>query len=172
MVQARVSLRGVGGLEGDNRRVDFSRTLIFMTSNLGASEMGSILRPKLGFAASEVERRIGAGQLDDSTADKISRAGLAAARHKFTPEFMNRLDKVVVFKPLGQAELRKILELELGILQMRIFDSSTTTPFVFSLTEAAKDYSSERTWKIAVIVGDEDSDKDKMFVMRDYFPKG
>jgi ATP-dependent Clp protease ATP-binding subunit ClpA len=125
---------------GDNRRVDFSRTLIFMTSNLGASEMGSILRPKLGFAASEVERRLGAGQLDDSTADKISRAGLAAARHKFTPEFMNRLDKVVVFKPLGQAELRKILELELGILQMRIFDSSTTTPFVFSLTEAAKDY--------------------------------
>jgi len=125
---------------GDNRRVDFSRTLIFMTSNLGAAEMGSILRPRLGFAASEVERRHDHGQLDDRTADKIARAGIAAARHEFTPEFMNRIDKVVVFKLLGQAELRKILELELGVLQLRIFDSSTTTPFVFSLTEEAKDY--------------------------------
>jgi ATP-dependent Clp protease ATP-binding subunit ClpB len=125
---------------GDNRRVDFSHTLIFMTSNLGAVEMSSILRPKLGFAASAVERRHGDGQLDDSTTDKISNAAIAAARHKFTPEFMNRIDKVVVFKPLGQVELRKILELELSILQMRIFDSSMTTPFVFSLTDAAKEY--------------------------------
>jgi ATP-dependent Clp protease ATP-binding subunit ClpA len=124
---------------GDNRRVDFSRTLIFMTSNLGAAEMGSILRPRLGFSDSEIERLHGDGQLDDGTTDKIARAGLAAARRKFTPEFMNRIDKVVVFKLLGQVELRKILELELGILQLRIFDSSTTTPFVFSLTEEAKD---------------------------------
>ena len=125
---------------GDNRRVDFSRTLIFMTSNLGGAEMGSIVTPRLGFAASEVERRNGHEQLDDRTADKISRVGLAAARRKFTPEFMNRIDKVVVFKLLGQVELRRILELELGSLQMRIFDSSTTTPFVFSLTPAAKEY--------------------------------
>ena len=42
---------------GDNRRVDFSRALIFMTSNLGASEMGAILQPGLGFAAGEIQRR-------------------------------------------------------------------------------------------------------------------
>src|SRR5213596_4174734 len=46
---------------GDNRRVDFSRTLIFMTSNLGAAEMGNILRPNVGFAASEIEQRHGEG---------------------------------------------------------------------------------------------------------------
>src|SRR6266851_174929 len=125
---------------GDNRRVDFSRSLIFMTSNLGAAEMGSILRPNLGFAASEIQRLQRTGELDEGTSDKIARAGVEAARRKFTPEFMNRIDKVVVFKPLGQAELRKILGLELNILQQRIFNSSTTTPFVFSLTEAAKDY--------------------------------
>jgi len=124
---------------GDNRRVDFSRTLIFMTSNLGAAEMGSILRPNLGFAASEIQnQRI--GEPDEGTSDKIARAGVEAARRKFTPEFMNRIDKVVVFKPLGQVELRKILALELNILQQRILNSSTTTPFVFSLTEVAKDY--------------------------------
>src|SRR5579864_4788792 len=116
---------------GDNRRVDFSRTLIFLTSNLGASEMGSILRPNLGFAASEIEKLHGTGQMDEGTTDKIARAGVEAARRKFTPEFMNRIDKVVVFKPLGQIELRKILGLELNILQQRIFNSANTTPFVF-----------------------------------------
>jgi ATP-dependent Clp protease ATP-binding subunit ClpA len=125
---------------GDNRRVDFSRTLIFMTSNLGAAEMGSILRPNLGFAASEIEKLHGTGQMDEGTSEKISRAGVEAARRKFTPEFMNRIDKVVVFKPLGQPELRKILGLELSILQQRIFNSSTTTPFVFTLSEPAKDH--------------------------------
>ncbi len=125
---------------GDNCRVDFSCSLIFMTSNLGAAEMGSILRPSLGFAASEIERKHESGQLDDSTTDKISRAGVEAARRKFTPEFMNRIDKIVVFKPLGPAELRKVLGLELDILQQRILNSATTTPFVFSLTEGAKDY--------------------------------
>jgi ATP-dependent Clp protease ATP-binding subunit ClpB len=125
---------------GDNRRVDFSHALIFMTSNLGATEMGSILRPNLGFAASEAEARRQTGDLDDATTEKVSRAGVEAARRKFTPEFMNRIDKVVVFRPLGQAELRKILGLELGILQTRIFSSSMTTPFVFSVTDEAKDF--------------------------------
>jgi len=124
---------------GDNRRVDFSRTMIFMTSNLGAGEMSSILRPNLGFAASEIERQHQNGKLDDCTTDKIARAGVEAARRKFTPEFMNRIDKVVVFKPLGECELRKILGLELNILQQRIFNSNST-PFVFSVTETAKEH--------------------------------
>src|SRR3954451_3137043 len=94
---------------GDNRRVDFSRALIFMTSNLGAAEMSSILRPSLGFAACEAERRHAAGEVDDKLTDKISRAGVEAARRKFTPEFMNRIDKTVVFRLLGECELRKIL---------------------------------------------------------------
>jgi ATP-dependent Clp protease ATP-binding subunit ClpA len=124
---------------GDNRRVDFSRAMIFMTSNLGAGEMSSILRPNLGFAASEMERRCSEGLVDGSLAEKISRAGVEAARRKFSPEFMNRIDKVVVFRPLGEAELRKILGLELNILQHRIFNSANGTPFVFSLTDTAKD---------------------------------
>src|SRR5499427_6588643 len=99
---------------GDNRRVDFSRALIFMTSNLGAAEMNSILRPNLGFAAGEDERKACAGIVDDRLTDKISRAGVEAARRKFTPEFMNRIDKTVVFRPLGEPELRKILALELN----------------------------------------------------------
>lgn len=125
---------------GDNRRVDFSRAMIFMTSNLGAAEMGSIIRPKLGFGASEVERLQASGEIEEGLNDKINRVGQEAARRKFTPEFMNRLDRVVVFKPLGNADLKKILGIELNMLQQRVFNSAQTTPFVFNLTDAAKDF--------------------------------
>ena len=125
---------------GDNRRVDFSRALIFMTSNLGAAEMGSILRPNLGFAAGDIERNHAAGIVDDSVGDKVMRAGIEAARRKFSPEFMNRLDKIVVFHPLGAAELRKILTIELNVVQQRIFNAAKAAPFVFTLTEEAKDF--------------------------------
>lgn len=116
---------------GDNRRVDFSRALIFMTSNLGAAEMSALVEPKLGFRLP--------GNGDPRLAGKVSQAGLEAARRKFTPEFINRLDKIVVFKPLGEAELRQILDIELRLLQRRIFLSSAQ-PFLFRLTPPAKDY--------------------------------
>jgi len=125
---------------GDNRRVDFSRALIFMTSNLGAAEMGSILRPNLGFAAGECDRNNAAGIVDESLGGKVTRAGMEAARRKFSPEFMNRIDKTVVFHPLGACELRKILTIELNVVQQRIFSASQAAPFVFSLTEEAKDF--------------------------------
>jgi ATP-dependent Clp protease ATP-binding subunit ClpA len=125
---------------GDNRRVDFSRALIFMTSNLGAAEMNSILRPNLGFAAGEDERKSKAGIVDDDLTAKVARAGVEAARKKFTPEFMNRIDKTVVFHPLGEGELRQILNIELNIVQQRIFRGANAAPFVFNVTGSAKDF--------------------------------
>src|SRR3954447_3904465 len=94
---------------GDNRKVDFSRAMIFMTSNLGAQEMSSLVSPKLGFnkALNDSEQNLN----DEQISKKMSRSGIEAARRKFTPEFMNRIDKTVVFKPLGHNELRRILDL-------------------------------------------------------------
>src|SRR5450755_3648348 len=63
---------------GDNRRVDFSRALIFMTSNLGAAEMNSILRPNLGFTAGQSDRQNAAGIVDEALSAKVMRAGLEA----------------------------------------------------------------------------------------------
>jgi ATP-dependent Clp protease ATP-binding subunit ClpA len=123
---------------GDNRRVDFSNTMIFLTSNLGASQMSSILNPKLGFAAG-VERDGHVGT-DEKLSSKIERAGEEAARRKFTPEFMNRLDKIVVFQPLGDEELRKILDIELNLLQRRVFDSTGAGSFVFTVSAAAREH--------------------------------
>ncbi len=124
---------------GDNRRVDFSRAMIFMTSNLGATEMTSILRPNLGFAAIDTEHQR-ACVVDEGLGNKLSRAAIDAARRKFTPEFMNRIDKTVVFKPLGPSELRKILAIELDSVQQRIVRSANGVPFVFSLTDTARDF--------------------------------
>src|SRR6201999_312585 len=78
---------------GDNRKVDFSRAVIFMTSNLGAAEMSKIIRPKLGFAARREPDE--GGVIDPAMSGKISRSGTEAARRRFTPEFMNRLDEIV-----------------------------------------------------------------------------
>lgn len=123
---------------GDNRKVDFSSGLVFMTSNLGATEMTSILSPKLGFG---VHSEPGPVTLDDKLAAKIRRSGTEAARRKFTPEFVNRLDKIVVFNPLGEEELRRILDIELNMVQQRIFTcGDPEKSFVFTVAAGAKDY--------------------------------
>jgi ATP-dependent Clp protease ATP-binding subunit ClpA len=125
---------------GDNRKVDFSRTMVFMTSNLGAAEMSALLAPKLGFAAAEMRANAASGVVDEKTTGKIARTGIEAARHKFTPEFINRLDKIVTFQPLGTEQLRKILNIELNMVQDRIFATSPDRAFVFTVSDATKDH--------------------------------
>jgi ATP-dependent Clp protease ATP-binding subunit ClpA len=127
---------------GDNRKVDFSRAMIFMTSNLGASEMSALVSPRIGFLGEP--RSAGAsavaGPVDEKLVSKMSRTGVEAARRKFTPEFMNRIDKVVAFRPLGQAELRRVLDLELGQVQKRVLNPKMDSQFVFQVTSAGKDF--------------------------------
>jgi ATP-dependent Clp protease ATP-binding subunit ClpB len=125
---------------GDNRKVDFSRAMIFMTSNLGATEMSALMAPKLGFGVAEAKERMATGTVDEKTTSKMGRTGLEAARRKFTPEFINRLDKIVTFQPLGTEQLRKILDIELNLVQQRIFNSSPDRAFVFTLSDGSKDF--------------------------------
>src|SRR5580692_7748493 len=112
---------------GDNRKVDFSSTMVFLTSNLGAAEMNSLVAPKLGFHVASSE---------DAGCD----AGIAAARRKFTPEFINRLDKIVVFKSLGVEELRRIVDIELEQVQQRILVAAGSKPFLVEITDDAKEF--------------------------------
>src|ERR1700737_1101775 len=112
---------------GDNRRVDLSQCIIIMTSNLGASEMTSLVEGGLGFAQK-------ANRVDATFDDKIDRSALDAAKRKFSPEFMNRIDKVVVFKTLRPEHLEQILEIELGMVQQRILMASPANQFVFNCT--------------------------------------
>src|ERR1700716_426890 len=94
---------------GDNRRVGFSPCLFFLTSNLGAREMSELISGGIGFAPGK-----GVKNPNDTEVDqKIYRTAVEAARRKFSPEFMNRIDKVVVFRSLKEHHLRAILDLEL-----------------------------------------------------------
>jgi ATP-dependent Clp protease ATP-binding subunit ClpA len=116
---------------GDNRRVDLSQCLIVLTSNLGAGEMNELLNGTLGFAQPS-------GVIDSKIDDKMNRTAIDAARRKFSPEFMNRIDKVVVFKTLRREHLEKILEIELGLVQQRILTATGNNQFVFSCTPRVK----------------------------------
>jgi ATP-dependent Clp protease ATP-binding subunit ClpA len=119
---------------GDNRRVDFSRCMVVMTSNLGAREMSELISGGIGFAPGK-----GAKHPHDTEVDqKIYRTAVEAARRKFSPEFMNRIDKVVVFRSLKEHHLRAILDLELQGVQDRIM-LSAGTKFVFQCSPEAKD---------------------------------
>src|SRR3954454_20547634 len=116
---------------GDNRRVDLSQCMIFMTSNLGAGEMNELLNGGLGFAQKP-------GHLDNRMDEKLTRTAVDAARRKFSPEFMNRIDKTVVFNMLRPVHLEQILEIELGMVQQRILQATGNSQFVFSCTPEVK----------------------------------
>ncbi|HZS05785.1 MAG TPA: AAA family ATPase [Blastocatellia bacterium] len=117
---------------GDNRRVDFSSSIVILTSNLGAREMSDMISGGMGFAPKP-------GMIDNEVDQKIYRTALDAARRKFSPEFMNRIDKVVVFRSLRDSHLREILEIELGAVQERITRGSGDK-FIFRCTDAAKQF--------------------------------
>jgi ATP-dependent Clp protease ATP-binding subunit ClpB len=121
---------------GDNRKVDFSKALIFMTSNIGASEMSSLVSPKLGFHVSTP----GESNCAPTLAAKVSRTGIEAARRKFTPEFLNRLDKIVVFSSLGNEELNRIIDIELEPVQQRVQVASAGKPFLINVTGSARKF--------------------------------
>jgi ATP-dependent Clp protease ATP-binding subunit ClpB len=125
---------------GDNRKVDFSRSMIFMTSNLGAAEMSALVSPTLGFNACDAGCKSQAGEPGEALRGKIERSGMQAARRRFTPEFINRLDKIVTFQPLGSAQLRKVLDIELDSVQQRIFTGPHGRSFVFQASENAKSF--------------------------------
>ena len=119
---------------GDNRRVDFSQSLIIMTSNLGAREMSELMEGHIGFAPAQ--RHLDKSQLDLD--EKIQRTAVQAASRNFSPEFMNRIDKLVVFHSLTEQHLWQILDLELCALQGRIMRSARTK-FFFSCSESVKE---------------------------------
>jgi ATP-dependent Clp protease ATP-binding subunit ClpA len=121
---------------GDNRRVDFSRSVIIMTSNLGAREISELIEGRIGFTAAQQLNNLDKSQI--AIDEKIHRTAVQAASRNFSPEFINRIDKVVVFHSLTENHLRRILDLELCALQQRIISSARTT-FIFSCSDSVKE---------------------------------
>ena len=122
---------------GDNRQVNFSKCVIFMTSNLGGTKITDLIsRDKIGFAPHKPITEV-----DDPNIDKkIYRAALETAKRKFTPEFMNRVDRVVVFRMLTRHHLKEILDIELNALQKRIMEIQQDKIFVINYTLEVKEF--------------------------------
>ncbi len=117
---------------GDNRRVDLSQTVIFMTSNLGGGEITELMGGGYGFIKSDDKPK-------DNLDVKVERTAVEAARRKFSPEFMNRLDKVVVFHPLQRKQLEEVLDIELTMVQQRVLETAKGQ-FLFRVTEQGRDF--------------------------------
>jgi len=117
---------------GDNRRVDLSQTVIFLTSNLGSGEITELMQGGIGFVPP-------AEKGDADLAGRVERTAVEAARRKFSPEFMNRLDKLVVFHPLQRQQLEEVLEIELGQVQQRVLETAKGQ-FLFRVTPAGREF--------------------------------
>jgi len=106
--------------------------VIFLTSNLGGGEIAELMQGGMGFIQPKDKPESG---LDE----KVQRTAVEAARRKFSPEFMNRLDKVVVFHPLQREQLQEVLNIELGQVQQRVLDTAKGQ-FLFRVTDAGRDF--------------------------------
>lgn len=98
---------------GDNNTVNFDKTLIFLTSNLGARSMGRQIRPNVGYEAFVPKDRA-------RMAAKLEAIGVNAVRKKFSPEFVNRIDAVITYQPLSADALALILDQHLNEFQEHI----------------------------------------------------
>ncbi len=118
---------------GDNRRVDLSQTMIFMTSNLGGGEITELMTGGMGFAPTVPADS--KPRLDE----KVEKTAAEAAKRKFAPEFMNRIDKTIVFHPLRSEQLEQILEIERGMVQQRVLETAKGR-FLFRVMPAARQF--------------------------------
>jgi ATP-dependent Clp protease ATP-binding subunit ClpB len=117
---------------GDGQRVDFSKTIVFMTSNLGASEMQHAAEGTIGFVNN-----------GGNTPENLTTIGMNAARKRFSPEFLNRLDEILVFHPLATSQLRQVVAVEIERLESRL-KRATGSEINLRLSDQAVDFLLER----------------------------
>ena len=118
---------------GDNTSVNFEKSLIFMTSNLGAQSMMRELEHGWGF------EKIAAPPRGDQ-ASKLEAIAHSAAKRRFAPEFINRIDSMVTYEPLTRDALDQILDLQLSALQRHLFDRIGPIAFFLEVKDDARDW--------------------------------
>jgi CheY-like chemotaxis protein len=118
---------------GDNTTVDFEKSLIFFTSNLGAREMMKEINPNIGFQSATRK-----SQTDLTT--RLESIALGAVRKRFSPEFVNRIDAVVTYNPLDAEAIEIILEHDLRALQDHVNLRLGDRYFSIEITQGAKQF--------------------------------
>jgi CheY-like chemotaxis protein len=117
---------------GDNSIVNFGRSLIFFTSNIGAREMRQEINPELGFKSSSRAR--------PELASRLESIALGAVRKRFSPEFVNRMDAIVTFQPLDQPSLEKILDYEIKGMQEHVNSRLGDRCFAIDVSSESREF--------------------------------
>jgi ATP-dependent Clp protease ATP-binding subunit ClpA len=117
---------------GDNTTVSFERTIIFLTSNLGTDAMRKALRPDFGF-----ETMVGGAR---DSAKKLEGIGMNAVRRKFSPEFVNRIDAVITYQPLGAEALKIIVDQQIEALMRHIANRLMERAFEIDVNDGAREF--------------------------------
>jgi ATP-dependent Clp protease ATP-binding subunit ClpA len=118
---------------GDNTTVNFERTMVFLTSNLGASQMNKEMHPDFGFEALVAQNRTG-------LAKRLRAIGMAAVRRKFSPEFVNRIDAVITYQPLDRDSLEKIVDHQIDALERHIENRLADRAFALDVGKPAREF--------------------------------
>lgn len=118
---------------GDNTAVDFEKSLIFFTSNLGAHEMMKEIHPEIGFQAGLQTPR-------SDMVQRIESIAFASVRKRFSPEFVNRIDAVVTYQPLDEESFRQILEQHIIDLQRHVDTRLGPRCFALDISEDARGF--------------------------------
>ena len=118
---------------GDNTMVNFENSLIFLTSNLGAKEMAQEIRPEFGFGAA-------LGTPQGGLRRKLERIALGAVRKRFSPEFVNRIDAVVTYEPLGQESLSSILDQQIDDFQSHVCNRLGAGAFAVDVPQKSRQF--------------------------------
>src|SRR5215831_405374 len=122
---------------GDNSTVNFEKSLVFLTSNLGAREMMREINPDFGFQS------VKAAQRSDLTS-KLQNIALVAVRKRFSPEFVNRIDCIITYQPLTQESLSAILDKQITDLQSHVNTRLGNRSFVLDVPVEARQFLLEK----------------------------
>ncbi len=117
---------------GDNNVVNFERSLIFMTSNIGAMQMQQVVTPGFGFQGETVDR--------STITKRLDTVAVNAAKRAFAPEFLNRIDELITYQPLSEQSLQKILDIQLAEFQNHLNNRLGPRAFRLEFTPALRSF--------------------------------
>jgi ATP-dependent Clp protease ATP-binding subunit ClpA/CheY-like chemotaxis protein len=123
---------------GDNTSVDFEKSIVFLTSNLGAREMMRAINPQFGFQSGPSPSAV------EDLRRRLATIGLGAVKRKFSPEFVNRIDHVITFRPLDAESFAAITDMEIRQLQRHINERLGMRAFELEVPFATRQWLIER----------------------------
>ena len=118
---------------GDNSVVNFEKSLVFLTSNLGAREMMREMNPDFGFQSVKGTKR-------HDLSGKLQSIALVAVRKRFSPEFVNRIDCIITYQPLTAESLSAILDIQITDLQNHVNTRLGNRSFVLEVPFEARQF--------------------------------